>query len=104
MSATAIPMSEADLQAAIVECAKYLGYLVYHTYDSRRSEPGYPDLHCLRGRRSIFVELKAEGKYPTVAQAAWLDALQDAGHETHIWRPRNWTSGEVEAVLAGGEA
>lgn len=37
-------MTEGELQQAIIDLARVLGLLIYHPYDSRRSEPGYPDL------------------------------------------------------------
>ena len=37
-------MTEKDFQAQIVELIGVLGGMVYHTHDSRRSAPGYPDL------------------------------------------------------------
>ena len=52
--------------------------LVYHTYSSKRSAPGFPDLagfpdlvlvHPQSGR-TIFAELKKEGSYPTPVASA----------------------------------
>jgi len=99
MPSRAALISEKELQQAIIDYAKMRGWRVYHTYDSRKSEPGYPDLHLVRGPRSIFVELKKEGKKPTVEQVAWLEALREAGHETYVWYPEDWLGGEVEEVL-----
>ena len=92
-------ISEKSLQGAIIEYAEMQNWRVYHTYDSRKSEPGYPDLHLVRGKRSIFAELKKEGKKPTIEQVVWLEALDGAGHEVYVWEPSNWLSGEVEGVL-----
>ena len=56
-------MTEAQLQDAIVQMARVLGWLVYHTFDSRRSAAGFPDLVMVRNGRLIFAELKsATGK------------------------------------------
>lgn len=58
---------------------------------------GWPDLFLVRGRRSIAAELKTNtAPGPTEAQRAWLEALEAAGVETYVWRPRdldtvNWT-------------
>src|SRR5690606_40011108 len=38
----AAAMSEAQLLATILQACRKLGLLCYHTYDSRRSEPGFP--------------------------------------------------------------
>lgn len=96
-------MTEAQLQAAVIEWAQRLGYLVYHTYDSRRDAPGYPDLtlvHPYVGKL-IFAELKSERGRLRKAQRAWHDALaQCYGVEVHEWRPRDLVSGAIEAALA----
>ena len=49
-------MSEAQFQSHVVALAHRLGWLVYHTRDSRRSEPGFPDLVMVRGR-TLFREI-----------------------------------------------
>ena len=54
-------MSEKDWQQAVIDYARLRGYLVYHTHDSRRSEPGFPDLICLRAGRLVVMELKSAG-------------------------------------------
>ena len=41
------------------------GWLAYHTHDSRRSEPGFPDINAQELNlpyRSIYLELKTEGR------------------------------------------
>ena len=43
----------------VVDLARTLGWRVYHTYDSRRSQPGFPDLVLVR-ERILFLELKSE--------------------------------------------
>lgn len=93
-------MSEAQLQASIVEAARYLRYRHYHTTDSRKSQPGFPDLvlvHRDTGR-VIFAELKAEKGRVTDAQQEWLSLLGKQS-EAHLWRPADWLSGEVRRVL-----
>ncbi len=37
-------LSEADFMDQVIDLAHLYGWMVYHTYDSRRSAPGYPDL------------------------------------------------------------
>lgn len=94
-------MTEAELQRNVVDLAALKGYLHYHTHDSRRSDPGFPDLVLVKGARLIFVELKsAKGKL-TDDQAAWLRALRCVpGVEAHCWFPDQWLDGTIEAVLA----
>ena len=95
-------MTEGQLQDCVVELARTLGYLVYHTYDSRRSAEGFPDLVMVLEEtgRLLFVELKSTKGRISAAQQFWLAALSLAkGHEVHVWRPRDWHSGRIEEVL-----
>ena len=97
--ATARPLitSEKMLMAQITRLAKSHGWLVYHTYDSRKSEFGFPDLvlvseardHRKHGR-VIFAELKTEMEITTDAQDRWLSRLARARAEVYIWRPSDW--------------
>ena len=68
-------VTERELQATIVAAAKMAGWKCYHTYDSRRSEPGFPDLVLVRHDELIFWELKTEKGRVTEAQNEWLHAL-----------------------------
>ena len=79
--------SERNLQNRILEAAKALGWLTYHTHDSRRSAPGYPDLTLVRSRRLIFAELKSVKGKVTAEQQEWLDRLSATGAECYTWRP-----------------
>lgn len=90
-------MTEAQLQSRVVAEAKGRGWLVYHTRYSLRSAAGYPDLHLVRGERSVFVELKRMVGRVTGAQEVWLEALRVAGHEVYVWRPSD--EAEIARVL-----
>ena len=95
-------MTEAELQATVIEAAKWLNYAVYHTYDSRRSAPGFPDL-VLTNRatgHTLFREIKTEKGKLTAAQRQWLHYL-GMRHDAGVWRPADWTSGRVLAELRG---
>lgn len=94
-------MAEKELLQNVRTLAGHLGYRVYHTHDSRRSEPGFPDLVLARTGRVLFCELKRENGHITTEQASWLFTLDRAGVETHVYRPSQWLSGEIEAVLKG---
>lgn len=99
-SAAALPLDdvlEADWQRMVVQLAKQLGYRVYHTFNSRRSTHGFPDL-CLVGRRLIFLELKRETGKLTVEQRDWLAAMVQTGAEVYVVRPRDLE--ELAAVLS----
>ena len=86
-------MTEAELQAAVIDAAKWGGWLHYHTHDSRRCPPGFPDLVLLDPRtgRLIFAELKTEKGRVTPAQAEWLAAL-GRSHDARIVRPADLDS------------
>lgn len=66
---------EKDLQEGLVALAKVYGYQAYHTFDSRRSEPGFPDLILIRGERLIAIETKSAIGQLTEAQKGWLRAF-----------------------------
>lgn len=106
MSARALKMSEAQLQAAIIEAATALGWLTYHTFDSRRSNLGWPDLAMVRRGRMVIAELKAEKGVVSLEQQRWIDELgavfvANDRVTVHIWYPRDWVNGTVEQVLRG---
>ena len=83
-------VSEKDFMAAVIKESERLGWKVYHTHDSRKSQAGYPDLTLARDRL-IVAELKTESGRVTAAQANWLTALAEAGVECYLWRPSSWT-------------
>lgn len=87
------------LQSLVEKMAKSNGWAVYHTYNSRRSTPGFPDLILLRGSVGMAVELKAEAKQATFEQMQWLWRFTHAGFLTAVWRPSRWLSGEIERML-----
>lgn len=91
--------SERDFQAMVVEIAQLLGWTTYHTFDSRRSDAGFPDLVLVRGDRLVFAELKSATGRVSAAQAAWLDQLRVVpGVEVFLWRPADWPT--IEATLS----
>ena len=99
-SSLAQHLTEADLQASVEDLATFRGWAKYHTHDSRRSDPGFPDLVLWRDHRLIFAELKAAKGKLTPEQETTLDALMLTGSEVYVWRPEAWFDGEIDAVLA----
>lgn len=96
----AADMTEAVLQAQVVAVARTLGWRVYHTHDSRRSHPGFPDLvlvHTLHG--ILWRELKTMKGRVTAAQRAWLNDLVEAGENADVWRPVDLLEGRVYREL-----
>lgn len=91
-------VTESELQGFVVTLARLHGWLAYHTYDSRRSEAGFPDLTMVRDGRIIFAELKSEKGRVTAAQQRWLDWLvESSGVEVYVWRPSDLDS--IDGIL-----
>lgn len=90
-------VSEKQFQSAVIALAKRHLWLCYHTFDSRKSMAGFPDLVLVRDR-IIFAELKTETGRPTADQERWLEGLREAGAEVYLWKPSDWVS--IEATLA----
>jgi hypothetical protein len=87
-SALNLRISEKAFQAQVVRLAQLYRWAYYHTYNSQRSVPGYPDLTLVRPPRLIFAELKTESGKVTPAQQTWFDLIsQCEGVEVYIWRP-----------------
>ena len=83
-------MTEKQFQSHIVQYAKMRGWLVYHTHDSRRSEPGFPDLVLVRGR-VLFRELKTDKGRTSPAQKEWAASLEQSKSDYKLWRPSMMT-------------
>ena len=92
-------MTESELQANIRELAKLLGWLTYHTHDSRRSEPGFPDLVLVGHGRMLVRELKDARGRVSDEQRDWLEAFDRAGVDQGVWRPADWLDGTIEREL-----
>ena len=88
---------EGEFQDAVSAYAESRGWLCYHTFDSRRSVSGFPDLVMLRGHRQVVAELKHGDNRVTPEQDVWLRAFVDAGAQVYEWRDRDWP--EIERVL-----
>lgn len=81
-------MSEEDWLQHVTRFARYHGWLTYHTYDSRRSSEGFPDLVLCRSPRLIIAELKNEKGVLRGAQAGWRDQLEGVTEFSYsLWRP-----------------
>lgn len=88
---------EAQFQHDVVSWARWWGWLVYFTYDSRGSPPGFPDLTLTRAGRLILAELKSATGELSLDQIRWRSALQAvSGIEYRLWRPADWTSIETD--------
>jgi hypothetical protein len=105
-----VVVSEAELQKAVIALAQRLQWRVAHFRPGltkagnwvtavQGDGKGFPDLVLARPGRLLFVELKAQGKYPSPEQREWLEALGAAGTEWRVWRPRDWHDGTIEREL-----
>jgi hypothetical protein len=84
---------EGQLLDRVRSFAKLQGWQSYHTHDSRRSEPGFPDLVLCDGRDLLIYELKTNSGKCTPEQARWLSLLEHTGKvECGIWRPRDFAA------------
>lgn len=84
-------MTEREFQEGIVAHAVLHGWRAFHPYDSRRSEPGFPDLILVRGGECLAWELKSEKGRMRPRQQDWLDELgQVPGIEAAVIRPTTY--------------
>lgn len=91
-------MRERDFQQLVVEAAGYLGWRVFHDFDSRRSTPGFPDLILVKPPRLLALELKTQRGKVRPGQIEWLTDLdQVPGVTALLVRPADWD--QIEALL-----
>jgi len=105
-------ISEADLQAQVVELADLTGWQAMHVrrsigrrggaraWQTTTSCKGWPDLvlwHPGSGLGPLYRELKSEAGRLTVDQAQVLDDLKKCGADVAVWRPGDWPT--IEATL-----
>ena len=91
-------MKERELQAMVKNIADLRGWEYYHTYDSRRSNPGFPDVVMLRGERLIVAELKVQNGKVSDHQQRWLEKFKLTGVEVYLWRPSDIR--DIEEILS----
>jgi hypothetical protein len=96
-------MTESELQSAVEEMARWLGWYVFHDQDARRNPAGLPDIVAVHPvqRRLLWAELKTSKGRLRPAQADWRDALVAAGATVYLWRPEDWRNGSIERILRG---
>jgi hypothetical protein len=92
--------SEAEFQKAVITLAKLHRWKVMHTQPAQirpgkwitpnTGDQGFPDLVMVHPSRGcIYVELKATKGVVSEAQWEWINTLEDAGCEVHVWRPKD---------------
>jgi len=98
----ALTISEEAFQTLIVDLARRFGWLTWHDNDSRRNDPGIPDLLMLR-ERLIWRELKTQRGRLSAEQAAWGERLLRGGQDWAIWRPSDWETEIVPTLTKEGD-
>lgn len=83
-------MTEKAWQQQVLEISTLCRWQHFHVFDSRRSDPGWPDLVLVRAPELLVAELKTDRGRLTPQQAQWLDRLAACGVEAHVWRPRDF--------------
>ena len=93
-------MSEKEFMQQVIELATLYRWMVYHTFDSRRSCAGFPDLLLLKNAALIVAELKVGDNKPTSEQRTWLDCWRlIPGALVCVWRPTDWKA--IERAITG---
>ena len=93
-----ILLSEKEWQGQVIELARWLNYeFIYHTFDSRHSPAGFPDLIILRDQIMIVAELKSEDGELTAEQYFWLLGFIEITPAVYLWKPSDFDS--VKEVL-----
>ena len=101
-------MTEKDLQDAVLELAKRLGWRTAHFRPAltptgrwvtavQGDGKGFPDLVLARKGVVLFIELKSDKGRLSVEQKAWYDELPFP--HTFVFRPKDWRSSLIESVL-----
>jgi hypothetical protein len=82
-------LTEKEWLSQVIRLAELFQWKTYHTHDSRRSAPGFPDLVLVRRPRVIFAELKAQRGRLTPHQLDWFAELRACQQEIYVWRPED---------------
>ncbi len=93
-------VSEAELFEACRQMLDLYGWLWYHTYDSRRSNPGFLDIVAVRDGVIRFIELKSQTGRISQGQLHWMTELGRAIGKNvyvHVWRPSDLS--EITRIL-----
>jgi hypothetical protein len=91
-------MSEKEFTDRIRRTAQMFGWMGYHTYNSRRSTAGFPDLVMIRERWIVYAELKTMKGRTSKHQDIWLQSLQDVSdYADHMW-VWLWRPSDMEGI------
>jgi hypothetical protein len=106
---SAMTMSEAQLQGAVMDLCRLRGALVHHCRPAWlpsgkfatpiQGTAGFVDLVILGAYGLLFRELKTERGQVSKAQAAWIGRLTMLGFDCQLWRPSDLASGRILAEI-----
>ena len=96
-----VPQSESDFQSQVRALCRFYGLTVYHTHNSQRSDPGFPDLVIVGASGVLFRELKTEVGRLRPMQKFWISVLQSAGQDADVWRPSDLERIKLELKALG---
>lgn len=88
---------EHEFQNAVRTWFLGTGWSFYHTWNSLRSRPGFPDLMAWRGERLIAAELKMPNGKLSGDQALTLLGLSQTPIEVYLWLP--WDEAEIMTII-----
>jgi hypothetical protein len=99
-------LTESQWASIVNETAAIGGWRRYHTYLSKRSPAGFPDLVLVKPPRLIFAELKTDAKTskPTEQQEEWLEDLRGVAEGVELLRGLALDVAEKVQVAANGIA
>jgi VRR-NUC domain-containing protein len=84
-------MAEKRFQMQLLQVARLAGWIAYHTFDSRKSPEGFPDVILVRpepGRGPVYAwECKTARGKVTMPQQMWLTALDGKTISARVVRP-----------------
>jgi len=73
----------------VTDVCRIHGYEVFHTYDSRHSRAGFPDLEIIGHGRIFHRELKLDRGHTTPEQDAVIALINRNGGDARVWRPQD---------------
>ena len=94
-------ISDKELQSTVLDILRWEGWMTYHTFDSRRSNPGFPDVVAVKASRILFIEFKSEKGKIREEQIEWLDALSITHVDVHLVRPSTQDAFLEEVKVSG---
>ena len=92
-----LKVTEQEMLNQLMAEAGKAGWYAYHTYDSRRSKAGFPDVVLMKPPRMILIELKGPRGHASSDQKM---VMQLARECTHIHAGFVWPAG-LSDLLAG---